>query len=753
MKASNNLWTSQLDGRISDQLASEIDTFETEIELRSQGKVDEKVFAETRLRRGVYGQRYDNGKRDDGNGSKDLPFAEKTTKGPGTIWDAPGMMRIKIPYGGMNAAQLEMMADLTEEYSDGIAHITTRQDFQLHFIHIDDTPTIMRRLASVGITTREACGNSVRNVTGCPFAGVCPDEPFDVTPYAHAMTYFLLGHPDAQNFGRKFKPSFSGCHQHACGLAQMHDLGLTAVVREIDGQQVRGFKVVVGGGLGAVPRQAKEFDEFLPPEEILPMAQAMAKVFGKHGEKEKRSRARMKFLIDKWGLEKFKEEVLAERAKLRDDPRWTDYLTNIDALEEKPSRPGGELPAIDDPAIQKWVDTNTRPQRQDGYVTATVALPLGDLTPDQLRQLADIVREFTPGTLRTTVEQNFVLRWVSKADVLALYKALDDADLSDAGASNIMDIVACPGTDTCKLGISSSRGLAAQLRTQLAVKSMQLDTAIENLHVKISGCFNSCGQHHVADIGFYGATRTMGGYKVPHFQVVLGGQWEENGGSYGLPIVAIPSKRIPTALDRITEYYVQNRESNERFTPFVGRVGKAKLRQLLVDLTENVPAYDHEPGFFSDWGDPRLYSLDDIGKGECSGEVVTQYEFAMTAAERIIFEAQVKLEDGQFQDAGRDALTAMVKAAKALVQIQYDDVTEDDPDEVIDEFRERYYDTEVAFDPFAGSKFADYLFAAYEEKGKRHTEDSAHHLIEESQLFVESVHSCYNRIRTAGIES
>jgi len=293
MKASNQLWKTRLAGKLPVQLAEEVDTFETEIELRAQDKVDEKVFAETRLRRGVYGQRYDNGQRHDGKQSKELSYPERVTKGPNTVWHAPGMQRIKIPYGGMTPEQLEVMAELAEEYSDGIAHVTTRQDFQLHFIHIEDTPTIMRRLAVVGITSREACGNSVRNVTGCPFMGVCRDEPFDVTPYAHALTQFLLGHPDAQNFGRKFKPTFSGCAQHSCGLAALHDLGFTAATRVVDGHEERGFVVVVGGGLGAVPRQAKVFDEFMAPEEILPTAQAIARVFGRHGEKKMRSRARI----------------------------------------------------------------------------------------------------------------------------------------------------------------------------------------------------------------------------------------------------------------------------------------------------------------------------------------------------------------------------------------------------------------------------------------------------------------------------
>lgn len=753
MKASNSAWKDASQDKIPAPLAEEIDTFETEINLRCDDKVDEKVFAETRLRRGVYGQRYDNGKRHNGTESKPLPYEPKTTKGPDTAWDAPGMQRIKIPYGGMTPNQLEVMADLAEEYSDGIAHITTRQDFQLHFIHIDDTPALMRRLAMAGITTREACGNSVRNVTGCPFMGVCADEPFDTTPYAAALTQFLLGHPDCQNFGRKFKPSFSGCEEHSCGLAAMHDLGFIAQVRTVDGVEQRGFRVVVGGGLGAVPRQARLFDEFMTPDKILPTAQAMGRIFGRHGEKKTRSRARLKFLIDKWGIDKFKEEVLAERDKLPHDPRWTDFLDDVDSNSEEALNPPGEMPEPNgNQQLNHWLKTNVRPQRQGGYSAVTVSLPLGDITPTQLRDLADIVRKYTKGTIRTTVEQNFVIRWVSNADLLSLFEDLDTANLSTPGASNIFDIVACPGTDTCKLGISSSRGLASHLKQRLTAKGIELDQAIQDLHIKISGCFNSCGQHHVADIGFYGVSRTLEGFKVPHFQVVLGGQWEENAGSYGLPIVAVPSKRVPDALDRIADFYLSTREGTERFPKFVGRIGKAKIRQVLIDLAENPPSHEAEPEFYSDWSDPRQYSIGDIGKGECAGEVVTQYQFEMTAAERINFEAQVLLEEGKPQEAAESAYRAMIKAAKGLVQIQFDDVTEEDPDEVVDEFKERFYDNQLIFDPFAGSKFADYLFAAHENADKQHDRDSAHYLIEESQLFIEAVHSCYNRIRTEGLE-
>jgi len=302
MKASNTLWKEKLDGKLPEDLAHEVDIYETELGLRKQGKFDERLIAETRLRRGVYGQRYDNGQRHDGKRVQEFAYPSgRLTKGPNTLWDAPGMQRIKIPAGGLNAAQLETLAELAEEYSDGIAHITTRQDVQLHYVHIDDTPTIMRRLAAAKITTREACGNSVRNVTACPFAGVCQDEVFDVTPYARALSRFLLGHPDCQNFGRKFKPAFSGCAQHACGLTNLHDVGFIASTRNENGVEKRGFQMFVGGGLGAVPYMAKLFDSFVPVEEILPLTQAIARVFARLGEKKNRNRARIKFLVQDLG--------------------------------------------------------------------------------------------------------------------------------------------------------------------------------------------------------------------------------------------------------------------------------------------------------------------------------------------------------------------------------------------------------------------------------------------------------------------
>ncbi|MGD9573598.1 MAG: nitrite/sulfite reductase, partial [Thermoleophilia bacterium] len=515
-------WRERLQDRMPPDLAEEIDIFEGQMELRRKGKIEDRVFAETRLRRGVYGQRYDNGHRHDGLASRELVYpAGELTKGPETLWDAPGMVRIKVPYGGITPEQLEVIAELAEEYSDNILHITTRQDVQLHYVHIDDTPDLMRRLAAVDITTREACGNGVRNLTACPLAGVCHTEAFDTTAYAAALFRFLLGHPDCQDFGRKFKPAFSGCAGEACGLVMMHDFGAIARKTVVDGVERRAFDLYVGGGLGTTPHQAKLLYEDHPVEELLPAVQSIARVFGRLGEKANRNRARIKFLVAKLGIDEFRRLVDEERQTLPHDERWTSYLPNVDDYDESPVREAVPVnPDADVPeGYREWARTNVYRQRQPGYAVATIALPLGDLSSVQTRQLADVARKYVGDAVRTTVEQNIVLRWVAEGDLPALYAELKAIDLAAPGAGTIIDVTSCPGTDTCKLGIASSRGLAGELRTRLAAKQFELDEAVRGLRIKVSGCFNSCGQHHVADIGFFGNSRKINGVTVPHFQV------------------------------------------------------------------------------------------------------------------------------------------------------------------------------------------------------------------------------------------
>ncbi|MFT7621706.1 MAG: sulfite reductase (ferredoxin) [Myxococcota bacterium] len=740
-------WRDRLSDQIDPELSEEIRVFETQMALRKQEKLAESIFAETRLRRGVYGQRYDNGQRHDGVETKPLVFPQNDIhKGPDTKWDAPGMMRIKIPMGRVSAAQMECMADLAEEYSDAILHVTTRQDIQLHFVHIEDTPDLMYRLASVGITTREACGNSVRNVTACPIAGVCKDEGFDVTPYANALTYYFLGHRDIQDFGRKVKVSFSGCKQHACGLANFHDLGIVAATRQVDGETVRGFEVYVGGGLGAVPRMAKELMLFCPPEELMPVSQAVFRIFARLGEKANRSRARLKFLVDNLGVEEFRRLVAEERAGIPDDEKWRTWMDDITVMDDKPLKAGAALTTAGSAEFEAWRSTNVQAQRQDGYVVATIRMPLGDYTSGQARVLADMARKYTGDTIRLTVEQNVVFRWVPEADLPAFYEDLKAIGLNEAGAGTISDITACPGTDTCKLGISASRGLAGELEKQLAAKLDTMPDSLKGLRIKTSGCFNSCGQHHVADIGFLGVSRNIAGRRVAHFQLVVGGEWANNGGSYGLAIGAYPSKRIPEVVDRLAAYYTSTAEKGERFKDFMKRVGRKQIKVQLEDLRP-VPPYEVDPSFYVDWGDSREYTIGDLGVGECAGEVVSFTEFGLSASELDNFEAQISLDEGEWAAAGAKSFRAMLNAAKSLVQMQFLDVA-DDPDTIVSEFKTRFHDTKVFHDKYAKGKFAGYLMHRAENPpGADISADEAHRVIEETQLFLEAARTCYDRMQ------
>ena len=734
-------WKETLEGRIDPGWAEEIDHFEGQLELRRQGKIEEKVFAETRLRRGVYGQRYDNGKRHDGIAERPLAFEEKPTKGPDTLWDAPGMQRIKIPFGGVSPEQLEALAELAEDYSDNILHVTTRQDFQLHFVHIEDTPDLMRRLAAVDITTREACGNSVRNVTACPRAGVCRGEAFDVSPYAHALMRFLLGHPDVQDFGRKFKPAFSGCEHEACGLVQMHDGGYVARMR--DGK--RGFKVVVGGGLGPVPHQAQVLSEFTPEEELLPQMQAVCRVFARLGEKRNRGRARIKFLVAKLGIEEFRRLVEEERATLPHDDRWTAFLDDMPHTSgEAVLEPGPLADAGNSPAFEAWHRSNVYAQRQEGYAMATVHLPLGDMTSDQARSLADIARRFAGENLRTTVDQNMVIRFVPEAELPALYEALCAVGLGAPGAGTIADVVTCPGTDTCKLGIAASRGLGSEMIRRLQAKAGTLPEAVESLSIKASGCFNSCGQHHISDIGFYGNSRKIDGRTVPHFQVILGGQRQENGGSYGLAVGSVPSKAVPLAIEALTDAFAEGREPDESFQAWSARLGKRSMRELIKPLM-SVGPYAEEPEFYSDWSDVREFTIGDLGVGECAGEVVSLFGIEVVKAEAQAFDAQIALDDGDATEAESLAYAAMLSAARALVRTEFIDVTEQ-PDDIVSEFRSRFFENERFFDKYAKGKFGAYLLERYANSDDGVDNAVAARRIEEAQLFIEAAHACEARM-------
>ena len=696
-------------GTIAPDDGRAIEIYEMQLGRVQAGQMPEEIFLEFRLRHGVYGQ------RDDGS----------------------QMIRVKIPFGGLDASQLEMLADIAEEFSDNIIHITTRQDVQYHYVDINNTPELMRRLASVGITTKEACGNVVRNVTACPLAGVCNDEPFDVTPHSKALSAFLLGHQDAQDFGRKFKIAFSGCHEHACGLGYMHDIGAVAVLKEVDGKLKRGFKLLVGGGLGAVPHQAKVFDEFVPEEELLPISQAIAKVFTRLGERKNRNKARMKFVVAKLGVDEFRRLVLEEREQLRHDPAWTAHLDKLDAYDETPLKPPSQLNGASKPeGFEQWHASNVRTQRQPGYTVVNITLPLGDITADQARALAGISRKYVKDTIRTTVEQNLVLRWVSLSDLPALYKDLDAIGLAASGAETLVDITACPGTDSCKLGISSSRGLAAHLRNYL------LDTGvkdeIQDLRIKISGCPNSCGQHHIANIGFFGSSRRMGEHIAPYYQVMLGGHATDNAGAYGLAAGKIHGKNIPQFIEHLTGKYIDERADDESFTDYIEKLGKAEVKSILRQY-DQIPTFEEDPSYYIDTGDTKEFQLKKA-VGECAGQLVELVSFILEEADRLIYEAGVDLERDQYVDSAQHAFEAMIKAADALLTTE--GLQHIDDETTVKEFRVRFFEPGIVFPGFGA-----HLFKAVEEDTGAFDRELTHRRVEEATLFVEEAHNVYGRMR------
>ena len=425
--------------------------------------------------------------------------------------------------------------------------------------------------------------------------------------------------------------------------------------------------------------------------------------------------------------------------------RWTAHLTGAPPAAEQPLKPAAPANGGGSNGFEGWARTNVYHQRQSGYATVTVALPLGDLTAHQMRRLASLARQYVGGAVRATAEQNIVLRWVREADLPALHRELSAVGLGRAGAGTLADITACPGTDTCKLGIASSRGLAAELTSRLSERAAAgaFDPAVEGLRIKTSGCFNSCGQHHIADLGFYGVSRNIGGYAVPHFQVVLGGKWLDNAGAYGLASGAVPSKRIPEVIERITGRFVAERREDESFQDYTRRIGKRALREMFADLA-TVPPHDDDPSFYSDWGDPREFTLGDMGVGECAGEVVSLTEFDLAAAEARIFEAQSQLEEHAFARADELAYGAMLLGARGLIKTEFVDIG-DAPDAIVQEFRTRFFDTQVFFDKYAGGKFAMYLFRRH-EGGPKLKPDAVHHLVEEAQLFLEACHACQARL-------
>ncbi len=566
---------------------AEIDSFDRFVEEFWAGRVNADDFKRFRLQHGVYGQR-----------QQDVQ-----------------MVRVKIPWGGLTAAQLDCLADIAEKTPRRVGHVTTRQNMQFHFVPLSEAPALMRLLAGVGLTTREACGNTVRNVTVGHCAGICPKEAFDPTPYADAVARFLLRNPMNQNLPRKFKIAFSGCEDDT-GLTAIHDLGARALVQSADGGDVPGFKILLGGGLGPVPRLAQPLEEFTPADDLLPTVAAIVRVFDRHGNRDNRNLARLKFLVQTLGLDRLRALILRERAELRLTMKGK--FPAMSPWEERAPAPrphGGPVVPPDDHDYRSWRGTSVLPRKQRGYAAVHVRLVLGDVTPEQLRALAWAARDFGDGTVRSTNQQNFLLRWIPAAALPALYPLLKGVGLALPGAERLIDVTSCPGADTCQLGITSSRGLALAIAAMIESEFREL--ADESpLRIKISGCPNSCGQHHTADIGLFGGARKFHGEQAPTYQVLLGGSLEPATPRYGKPVARIPARHVPEAVVALLDLYRRERLDGEPFNAFVDRAGLERLRGALAPWTELPPSAE-APDKYLDWGSDKGFRLE-TGPGECA---------------------------------------------------------------------------------------------------------------------------------------
>jgi sulfite reductase beta subunit-like hemoprotein len=579
----------QTESEYDSTVRADIELFRSYAEKFVAGEITDDQFRAQRLRRGIYSQRQ----------------------------SGVQMIRTKVPGGNLTAAQMDQLALIADEFAGGKAHLTTRQNIQYHFIPLLQVPPLLHLLADVRLTTREACYNTVRNVTACPLSGLLEDEVFDVHPYAQRVAFAFLHKELTDSLPRKFKIAFSGCKDD-CMLGSIHDVGLRAVLR--DGQ--RGFRMVVGGGLGPLPVEAQLLDDFVPVERLVNKCEAVIRVFSKYGNRKNKNMARLKFVVRERGFAWVKEQIEKE---------YQDILTGsgIPTPEVVPEGFGGFqsvppplgsgdlLPIVTtnghaNPEYERWLATNVQRQKQPGYAMVTVKVPQGNLTGAQMRGLAVIARDAGDGLLRVAIDQNLVLAYLPLHQLPRIYAALLAIDLAGAGAQEIDDITTCPGAYSCNLALTKSMNLGAALAEELRDHP---DSQVRKLKIKISGCPNSCGQHWIADLGFYGNARKIDGKEVPYYQMLLGGGYDDSGMlRFGTAVQSIPARLAPEAVRRVLDHYVANREKDETFRAYVLRHKVETFRLMTNDLAKPAELY---PEMYRDWGDEVTYSLK-LGRGECA---------------------------------------------------------------------------------------------------------------------------------------
>jgi sulfite reductase beta subunit-like hemoprotein len=597
--------------RLSFASGADIDEFVTTLERYERGEMTPDQWRQFRLVRGTYGQR----QADDAQ-----------------------MLRVKIPQGAVTSEQLDALADVADRYSRGFGHITTRQNVQFHFVKLHDVEPAMRRLAEAGLTTREACGNSVRNITACPYAGVAADERFDVTPYAEALTRYLLRHPLSSTLPRKFKIAFEGCETDHV-YTGINDLGFRAVLGPDGG---RGFRVTAGGGTAIMVTSAALLHEFLPASEVFRVAEAVLRVFKRFGDYQHKQRNRMKFMIRELGWARWREEYERELTACRLRGEVPTLEIEPPASEGKPEWVKESSPSVGyiasrvsagrisgpgltptvvpvfqagDEAYARWRVTNVLAQKQCGFVMAIASVALGDLTSEQMRVLGELARAYGDGTVRVTPDQDLVLRWVNACDVRQLYRRFAAAGLGLAEASTVADVASCPGAETCRLAVTQSRGLGRLLEDHLRARP-DLIAAADGARIKISGCPNGCGQHHIATIGFQGSVRKLGSRAVPQYFVMVGGGAHDRGASFARLAAKVPARRIPQVVERLIDLYARERNPEESATSYFGRVELDVVKGALADLERLQPG-DAVQADFIDLGEAAEFAPE-VMEGECA---------------------------------------------------------------------------------------------------------------------------------------
>ncbi|APU68831.1 HEPN domain-containing protein [Christiangramia flava] len=655
-----------------------------------EGKADEEKFRSLRLARGVYGQRQ----------------------------SGVQMVRIKLPFGKVTSEQLHRIADVSDEYSTGRLHITTRQDIQIHFVSLDRTPELWAQLEKDDVTLREACGNTVRNITASPDAGIDPKEPFDVSPYAEATFKFFLRNPICQEMGRKFKIAFSSSDDDTA-LSYIHDLGFIPKIQ--DGK--RGFKVMLGGGLGSQPRHADVLSDFIPTEEIIPLTEGVLRVFDRYGERAKRLKARMKFLIKDIGREAFLELVEEQKTSLSGkQPEF-----EIEKFEAAPPLQNVEAPSVnieDQKAFETWKNTNVAPQKQEGLFSIGIRVPLGDFYTGGARKLADLIKKYAGNELRLTLRQDILIRHVREEFLPFFYSELKELGYAEAGYNKTVDITACPGTDTCNLGIASSTGIADVLEDVLKEEFPNFVNG-RDITIKISGCMNACGQHNMAEIGFQGMSIKSGKAVAPALQVLLGGGVLGNGeGRFADKVVKVPSKRGPEALRILLKDFEANAENDEKYVNYYDRQGKTYFYDLLKDLADTSNLTEND---FIDWGHEKPY-IKAVGVGECAGVVIDLVATLLFESEEKIDNAKSALERGAYSDSIYHAYSSIVNSAKALLTAE--DIKTNTHAGIISQFDESYVETGKIE---LSTSFKDFV---YQMKENEPTKAFAEKYIEDASLFL-----------------